>query len=87
MTYADDSALLVPGSSAKEIENSLGSELESVSQWVHLGKTESILFWFKLSKSNTLKVICNGTEIVSNAIVTYLGLTFDKSLTGVYQMF
>ena len=51
---------------------------------MHLGKTESILFGTKskLSKSNTLKVMCNGSEIVSKSSVTYLGLTLDQSLIG-----
>ena len=51
---------------------------------MHLGKTESILIGTKskLSKSNTLKVMCNGSEIVSKSSVTYLGLTLDQSLIG-----
>ena len=51
---------------------------------MHLGKTESILFGTKrkLAKSNTLKVMCNGSEIVSKSNVTYLGLTLDQSLSG-----
>ena len=73
LSYADDSALRVPGCNVKVIENTLGVELESVNQWlkdnklsVHLGKTESILFGTKrkLAKSNTLKVMCNGSEIL-----------------------
>lgn len=81
LLYADDSALLVPGCNVKDIENTLGIELESVNQWLvdnklsmHLGKTESILFGTKrkLAKLNTLKVMCNGSEIVSKSSVTYL---------------
>uniref|UniRef100_A0A671W1V6 Reverse transcriptase domain-containing protein n=1 Tax=Sparus aurata TaxID=8175 RepID=A0A671W1V6_SPAAU len=91
LLYADDSALLVPGCNVSDIENTLGAELESVNQWLivnklsmHLGKTESILFGTKrkLVKSNVLKVMCNGSEIVSRSNVTYLGLTLDQSLTG-----
>ena len=50
---------------------------------MHLGKTESILFGTKrkLAKSNTLKVMCNGSEIVSKSNVTYC-LTLDQSLSG-----
>lgn len=51
---------------------------------MHLGKTESIFFGTKrkLAKSNTLKVMCNGSEIMSKSSVTYLGLTLDQSLIG-----
>ena len=51
---------------------------------MHLGKTESILFGTKrkLVKLNTLKVMCNGSEIVSKSSVKYLGLTLDQSLIG-----
>jgi len=54
LLYADDSALLVPGCNVKDIEHTLGIELESVNQWLvdnklsmHLGKTESMLFGSK----------------------------------------
>ena len=90
LLYADDSALLVSGSDVSEIEKTLGNELDSVSKWlidnrlsIHLGKTESILFGTKrkLSRTNALKVTCNGTDIVSQKSVTYLGLTLEQSLT------
>ena len=35
----------------------------------------------KLSRTNALKVTCNGTDIVSQKSVTYLGLTLEQSLT------
>ena len=90
LLYANDSALLVSGDDISEIEKTLANELNSVSKWlidnrlsIHLGKTESILFGtkIKLSRTNALKVTCNGTEIVSQKSVTYLGLTLEQSLT------
>ena len=49
--YADDSALLVSGTSVPVIEEILGHQLTFLSEWlvdnklsIHLGKTESILF-------------------------------------------
>ena len=62
-----------------EIENTLGKELKTVSQLlidnklsIHLSKTESILLGTKrkVLKINALKVMCNGTEIVSQSSVT-----------------
>lgn len=49
-----------------------------------MGKTESILFGSKrnLGKVNKLNVTCNGSKVVSNSNVTYLGLTLDQSLSG-----
>ena len=51
LLYADDSALLVSRRSVKEIETELSVKLSSVRTWLidnklflHLGKTESILF-------------------------------------------
>jgi len=34
----------------------------------------------KLSRTNVLRVTCNGTEIVSRKSVTHLGLTLEQSL-------
>jgi len=34
LLYADDSALLVPGFNVKDIEHTIGIELESVNQWL-----------------------------------------------------
>ena len=52
--YADDSTLLVYGKHIKTIENILGDNLLSLSNWLidnklslHLSKTESILFGTK----------------------------------------
>lgn len=45
----------------------------------YTGKTESILFGTKekLLRINTLKACCNGTEIVSQKRVLYLGIDLD----------
>ena len=65
------------------IESTLSSELEYVSNWLidnklflHLGKTQSILFGTKrrLSTGVKLNVICNGNVIESKSNVTYLGV-------------
>ena len=52
--YADDSALIASGKNVADIESTLSSELEYVSNWLidnklslHLGKTQSILFGTK----------------------------------------
>ena len=88
--YADDPGLLIPGGDVHEIENTLGKELEMVSQWlidtklsIYLGITESIFFLTKRkeSKTNALKIMCNGIERVSKSSITYLGLTLEQSLT------
>ena len=66
-------------------------ELESVSEWLtenklslHLGKSESILFssnnW--LRSVDKINVSCNGNELVSEPIVSYLSVTMDQSLSG-----
>jgi hypothetical protein len=91
LLYADDTGILVAGKSISEIEASLSSSMELVSEWLvdnklslHLGKTESILFGSKpkLSKNPGLKVKCNGTDISSSSSVKYLGATIEQSLTG-----
>ena len=52
--YADDSALLVSGTSNSVKEEPFGHELTFLSEWlvdnklsIHLQKNESILFWVK----------------------------------------
>ena len=83
--YADDSALIASGKNVADIESTLSSELEYVSNWLidnklslHLGKTQSILFGTKrrLSTGVKLNVICNGNVIESKSNVTYLGGQF-----------
>ncbi len=91
LLYADDSALLVSGRDIGVIEETLSSELYSVSEWLvdnklslHLGKTESILFGTKrkLKKQASLNVKCNGVSIQSSSTVKYLGIEMDQSLSG-----
>lgn len=66
-------------------------EINSVYEWLtlnklslHLGKTESILFGSKrrLSSVNTVTVKCGDDVIALKSEVTYLGVTFDQSLSG-----
>ena len=90
LLYADDSALIVSGNCIGSIEQELGLELESVSEWLidnklslHLGKTEAILFGPKRKVKNAkLNVTCKGTQITSTESVTYLGAELDSCLSG-----
>ena len=91
LLYADDSALVVSGTSVSDIEATLSLELESVSQWLmdnklslHLGKTESILFGNNhlLSKCSELNVRCNDSTIEPKSSVKYLGVQLDQRLNG-----
>ena len=75
--YADDSALLVTGKHIKTIENVLGDNLLSLSNWLidnklslHLGKTQSILFGTKhmLSKHSKLAISCGNNVITSKTV-------------------
>ena len=91
--YADDSALLVSGTSVSVIEETLGHELTFLSKWlvdnklsIHLGKTESILFGShkKIRKQSTMKIICGDNEVTAKDNVKYLGVSLDQSLGGKY---
>ena len=86
--YADDSALLVSGTSVSGIEETLGHELTFESEWlvdnklsIHLGKTESILVVSnkKILKQSTMKIICRGNEVAARDNVKYLGVSLDQS--------
>jgi len=75
LLYADDTAILFSGKRNDIIESALGTELETVSEWLicnklslHIGKTESVLFGPKQRLSKTepsLNITCNGHSIVS----------------------
>ena len=91
--YADDSALLVSGTSVSVIEETLGHELTFLSEWlvdnelsIHLGKTESIFFGSnkKIRKQSTMKIICWDNEVAAKDNVKYLGISLDQSLGGKY---
>ena len=88
---ADDSALLIAGKSAVDIQQRLSSELQSVREWLidnklslHLGKTESILFGSKqrLNNVESIDVTCDGQSLASKSCVKYLGVVLDQSLSG-----
>ena len=55
---------------------------------LHLGKTKSILFGFKLKlgKSPNLNVMCKGTIINPKSVVKYLGaeIHVDQHVSGEY---
>ena len=91
--YADDSALLVSGTSVSVIEETIGHELTFLSEWlvdnklsIHLGKTENILFGSnkKIRKQSTMKIICGDNEVTAKDNVKYLGVSLDQSLGGKY---
>ena len=91
LLYADDSALMVSGKYISTIEMTLSSEVGSLHEWLvdnrlslHFGKTESILFGSKrkLKKHDRLQIVCNGSDIESKKVVTYLGVTLDQHLSG-----
>ena len=91
--YADDSALLVSGTSVSVMEETLGHELTFLSEWlvdnklsIHLGKTESILFSSnkKIRKQSTMKIICGDNEVTAKDNVKYLEVSLDQSLGGKY---
>ena len=72
--YADDSALLVSGTSVSVIEETLGHGLPFLSELlvdnnlsIHLGKSESILFGSneKICKQSTMKIICGDKEVAA----------------------
>ena len=87
--YADDSALLVSGKDVVKIEQSLRRELKVVNEWLeeirlflHLGKTQSILFGSKksLQKDDKLYITGNGQDIEMKEEVKYLGVVLDQAL-------
>ena len=89
--YADDSDLLVSGKHIQTIENVLGDNLLSLSNWLidntlslHLDKTESILFWTKhmLSKHSKLAIFCGNNVITSKTVIRYLGVDLEQTLSG-----
>ena len=89
--YADDSALLVSGKHIKTIENVLGDNLLSLSNWLivnklslHLGRTESILFGTKhmLSKHLKLAISCGNHVITSKTVIRYLGVDLEQTLSS-----
>ena len=91
LLYADDSALLVDGKNPTDIAARLSLELALCRQWLinnklslHLGKTESILFFSKrkLNQPYDFKVMCNNEPIKSAESVKYLGITLDRTLSG-----
>ena len=68
------------GPAAEEMEK-LSIWLEQNKLSLHLGKTESILFGSKrrLSKTKSLSVSCNSTNIVANDKVNYCSITLEMS--------
>ena len=91
LLYADDSAILVPGTDPNIIARVLSNELSNANKWLidnklslHLGKTESILFGTekKLASVNNFHVQCDNISVTSVKTVTYLGLSLENTLSG-----
>ena len=88
--YADDTALLVHGNNAREIEAKLGMDLKGISSWFHRNKlslnsqkTKSMLFCGNRStmKHETLSISVNNTPIENVDEMKYLGMTLDRHLS------
>ena len=91
LLYADDSALLISGSSVDVIEGQLSSGLERINEWLvsnklslHLGKADSIIFGSKrnLAKRSHLNISCGDKSISAKGSVTYLGIKLDQTLSN-----
>ena len=88
LLYADDSA--IADKCLSNIETVLQNELEIVSEWLvdklflHLGKTESILFGSRprLKSQSVLSITCKGTVIEAKNTVKYLGVVLEQCLSG-----
>ena len=87
--YADDTNIFYSGKSLTDIENSLNSDLTTLSNWLsvnklslNLNKTHSMLF----TLNNRLKnykpnIKINDTEIESLNSTTFLGVVIDQNFT------
>ena len=78
---------LVAEKCLSNIETVLQNELEIVSEWLvdnklflHLGKTESILFGSRprLKSQSVFSITCKGTVIEANNTVKYLGVVLEQ---------
>ena len=84
-------ALLASGKHIQTIENVLGDNFLSLSNWLidnklslHLDKTESILFGAKhmLLKHSKLAISCGNNVITSKTVIRYLGIDLEQTLSG-----
>ena len=89
--YADDSALIASGKSARELSEFLSLELESCRKWMidnelslHVGKTETIIFGSskRLNGVDEFSIKCDDTVVNRVDCVKYLGIFLDQRLTG-----
>ena len=88
LLFADDTSLLISGKTFKEIEKTLNSELENISNWLKANKLS-----LNVSKSNILRfssgsntqepfnVSIDGKKIEEKDFVKYLGILIDKNLS------
>ena len=89
--YADDSALVASGKSARELSEFLSSELESCRKWMvdnklslDVGKTEAIVFGSsrRLNSIDDFSITCNSAAVDRVDSVKYLGILLDQRLNG-----
>ena len=90
--YADVFAILVADKCLSNIETVLYNEPGILSEWpgdnklyLHLGKTESILFGSRprLKSQSVLSIPCKGTFIEEKITVKYLDVVLEQCLSGV----
>ena len=92
--YADDSCLVYQHKDVKEIERNLNKNFSNVCDWfvdnklsIHFGedKTKCILFGTKhrLNKVSSLNIKYGEIHLKHYHTVTYLGCSFDETLSGV----
>ncbi|CAB4019684.1 Hypothetical predicted protein [Paramuricea clavata] len=90
--YADDTVLYYSANGTDEIQRSINSDIERVSQWldsnkliVNLkkGKTEFVLYGTpqKLARQQDCSIMMNGTSINQVKEYEYLGIIMDNHLT------
>lgn len=86
--YADDTAVLLPGSDIPKLEQTANRQLVNIEQWfsnnrltLNANKTNYVVFSSsakRMNKSITLKI--GGEEITKVQTCKYLGVTLDASL-------
>ena len=87
--YADDTNIFYSGKSLTEIENSLNSDLTTLSNWLsanklslNLNKTHSMLFTLNNRlKSYKPKIKINNSQIESINSTTFLGVIIDQNFS------
>ena len=93
LLYADDTCLIFQHSDINEIEIQLNKNFRVICDWfvdnklsIHFGedKAKSIIFSSKskVKKARSLNIQYKGEKVKQYSKVTYLGCTFDETLSG-----